>query len=135
MFEFPLQEVEDKKSSRAGDKGGILMKRDATLRLRRRNSCRIPAGLVEVKAGILSSHGESFPGGFAACAAGRRLHTSPPNHSENQICECLLWVVCHVFDLLPVDSEELLDISNAIVGLPAAAVRLTMKHLLLLSTY
>lgn len=33
---------------------------------------------------------------------------------------------------LLVDSEETLDISNVIVGLPAAAARLQMKHLLLL---
>lgn len=53
--------------------------------------------------------------------------------TENQICERLLWVVCHVCDLLLVDSEEPLDISNVIVGFPAAAVQLQMKHLLLLS--
>lgn len=57
MFEFPLQEV--------GGGGGILMKRDATLCLHRRNSCRIPAARVEVHALILSPRGESFPPGFA----------------------------------------------------------------------
>lgn len=78
MFEFPLQEWGTKKSG----VGGILMKRDATLCLRRGNSCRIPAARVEVHALILSPRGESFPSGFGGTSTSHVAAKSQPKSNR-----------------------------------------------------